>query len=639
MNTTRKHLIPDLCSRWLSLMSISTLLSAPALAAIPTPDRLLPDDTLVVVTAPDFSKVRDLYRRSPQTKLWSDPAMKPFRDHFMTKLEDEIIQPLERELGVSLEQYASLPQGQLTIALTPGSGDSGTPGFLLLVDAKDKSGLLKTNLADLKRKWIDSGKSLKTERIRDIEFSILPLSSDDLPETLQKFAGSDEDAGDDNSAETNDVDRIELVIGQFDSLLILGNSLKSVEKVAVRLTGGSTPALADLAAFETSRAATFRDAPAYGWANAKALIDLLVKHSSEKESENPMAAMFNVQKIMTATGVIGLRTVAASMQDAPEGVSVKLSLGVPEADRQGLFRLFPEAGKESLPPAFVPADAVKFSRVRLDGQKTWATLRAVLGEISPDMVSSLDFMLDTANEAARQKDPNFDLRKNLFGNLGDDLISYEKSAKGKTLAELNSAPGLILIGSPQPEQLASGLKALLMLMNQQAGAPKERDFLGRKVYTLEMPVPAGGTSSTLHYAASSGYVAITTDVTLLEEYLRSADAGQKQLREKEGLMDAVARAGGGSTGWFAYENQAETTRTLLEILRQSSSASETPEMLAPGIPAFTPDNPFKEWVDFSKLPPFEQIAKYFSFMVYTGSATSQGIDFNFFSPIPPGLRQ
>ncbi len=36
-----------------------------------------------------------------------------------------------------------------------------------------KASQLKTNLADLKKKWIDAGKNVKTEKIRDIEFSVI----------------------------------------------------------------------------------------------------------------------------------------------------------------------------------------------------------------------------------------------------------------------------------------------------------------------------------------------------------------------------------------------------------------------------------------------------------------------------------
>ncbi|HLP77415.1 MAG TPA: hypothetical protein VK327_10920 [Candidatus Paceibacterota bacterium] len=617
-----------------------------AIAAIPAPEKLLPDDTLVVVTAPDFAKFRDIYKASPQTQLWNDPAMKPFKDHFLAKLQSELVQPLEKDLGVSLDDYTSLPQGQLTFAMTQNgwkTADAQQPGFLLLLDAKNHSSQLTTNLANLKRKWLDSGKSIKTEKLRDIEFSVLPLSEQDVPKSLKKIFKSDEEE-EDSTGETNRTSKAELVFGQYESLLIVGNSTKAVEKIAIHLTGGSMPSLGDLAAFDANRTAMFRDVPGYGWVNLKLLIELMLKDSGKDAESNPMAAMFNAQKIISAMGVGSLRTLAFSFQSSADGTSAQFSLGVPESGRQGLFKLFPAPGKDSTPPAFVPADAVKFQRLRIDGQKVWPTIQAMLSEISPEASGSLDYIIGTANEAAKQKDPDFDLRKNLFGNLGDDIIAYEKApTTAASLKDFNTGPSLFLIGSPQPEQLASALKVVFQLTNPQAGAPKEREFLGRKIYSMQAPsVPTGNASkgkATLSYAASGSYVAITTDSTILEEYLRSSDGEQKQLRETPGLTDAMAKVGGGNTGWFSFENQTETTRAILETLRKSASTEESTNMLADGIPAFTPENPFKEWVDFSLLPPFETISKYFSYAVYTGSADPDGINFRFFSPVPAGLKK
>lgn len=610
-------------------------------AAIPAPEKLLPDDTLVVLTAPDFAQIRELCKTSPQAQLWNDPAMKPFKDHFLATLEEKLIRPLERELGVSFEDYASLPQGQLTFAITQNgwkTSEAQTPGFLFLLDAKDRSSQLKTNLTDLKRKWLDSGKSIKTEKLRDIEFSVLPLSEKDIPESLKKIMSSDED--EDSDTEPNHTAKAELVFGQFESLLIAGNSIKAVEKIAVHLTGGSMPSLSDLAAFESSRVSMFRDVPGYGWVNLKSWISLLTKDAAKDTESNPFASLFNVPRMIAATGLGDVTTLAFNFQSTSEGSFVRFALGIPESTRQGLFKLFPTAGKESMPPPFVPADAVKFQRVRIDGQKAWTTIENMLNEISPEMKTSMDYIIDTANEAAKQKDPDFDLRLNLFGNLGDDLIAYEKTSKGTTLAELNSSPSIFLIGSPRPEQLASSLKAVFLLTSP-GNQPKEREFLGRKIYSLPMPAMPGATKSspTLSYAASGSYVAISTDSAILEEYLRSSGSEQKQLRDAAGLTDAIAKVGGGSTGWLAYENQLENTRLAFEALRRNATEPQTTNMLAPGIPAFTPENPFKGWADFSLLPPFEKIARYFSFTVYAGSATAEALNINVFSPIPRELKK
>ena len=159
-------------------------------AAVPSPEQLLPDDTLIMVTAPDFTKLRAICQKSPKSQLWSDPAMKPLRDKFESRWQEEVVKTIARELNVSLDSYASLPQGQLTFAVTKNAwqGNDDQPlGFLLLLDVRDKVSLLKTNLADFRKQWVGAGKTFKTETIRNLEFTVFPVTTNDVPKTLSKF--------------------------------------------------------------------------------------------------------------------------------------------------------------------------------------------------------------------------------------------------------------------------------------------------------------------------------------------------------------------------------------------------------------------------------------------------------------------
>ena len=87
----------------------------------------------------------------------------------------------------------------------------------------------------------------------------------------------------------------ELVIGQFESLLIVGNSIKAVEPIVAHLTGGCVPALNDNAVFAADKLAQFRDSPLYyGWFNAKTFFTVLVAHSAagaESRRAQPDAAV------------------------------------------------------------------------------------------------------------------------------------------------------------------------------------------------------------------------------------------------------------------------------------------------------------------------------------------------------------
>ena len=290
--------------------------------------------------------------------------------------------------------------------------------------------------------------------------------------------------------------------------------------------------------------------------------------------------------------------------------------------------------KDANPPVFVPASAVKFSRWRIDGQKSWAELEKMIGALSPGGLASLNATIDAVNSLARQKDPDFDLRKNLIANLGDDFISYQKAPAGNAPGDLNRAPSLFLFGAANADQAALALKNVGSLMYGQQNAPDPRDFLGRKIYTIPLPGrgvsgAAAPASRSLYCAASGGYVAVTADVSMLEEYLRSNAGQARPLRETAGLADAAQHVGGAGNGLFGYENQRETMRAAFSLLK-NSAATDTAMTAFP--------KSFRDWMDFSLLPDYDQVAKYFFFSVYGGGATADGLSFKVFAPRPPQMN-
>jgi hypothetical protein len=631
----------------------------PALGAIPAPERLLPDDTVVMFTAPDFAKLRSGWQKLPQKQFWSDPAMKPFRDNFVSKWNERFVVPLERELDIKLDDYTNLLQGQLTFALTrDGMDGSGEPaGLLLLLDTKDQSSRLKKNLLALRKNWVDSGKAVKTTKIREYEFTTVPVSTNDIPKTLRQFFPKSPDVqelGDDKTSKAPE-DADQLIIGQVESLLVISSSTKAAEKVVTRVAGGSVPPLAEVAAYQADHAAFFREAPLYGWVNLKVLVEIMSSKLAGRKDNPDAPNPFDVkpEKIFAALGLTSLKTLAFSYQPSNDGTLLQMFVGVPEASRRGIFRILAGEPREPRPPAFVPADAVRFQRWRIDGQKAWETVQKTIADISPQWVNGINFLLETANTAAKDKDAGFDIKKNIFGNIGDDMVSYEKAPSGKSPTQLKSPPSIFLMASPNAELFASSLKGILTFASQQPGASAEdREFLGRKIYTVSVKSvmsPLGGPSTgpgpaNLSYTASGGYVAFSSTPELLEEYLRSSEGQRKTLKETSGLAEAAQKVLGPNSSLFGYENQVETSRTLFEALRKNGSAAATPSsnpaasLLPSGLNVSSTIQNFKELMDFSLLPNFDSLAKYFYFTVYGGEANVDGLVFKMFSPVPPGLK-
>jgi hypothetical protein len=640
--------------------ALTILLAALNVARAETPgaEKLLPSDTLFIASVPDYLKFRAAATNAPAAQLWRDAEMRPFREKLMTKWNDEFVVPLERELGIKFEDYAQLLQGQVTVALTQngwGSDPSKEPGAVLMVDVKQKSDELKKRLEELRKKWgTDPSKKVRTEKLGNHEFSVLTLSSNDIPKTLKKFLPRQleyHEAGEE--PETDKPAKEEVIIGQAESLLLVADSLPVVEKLVARLSGGSAPCIGDQAEFQASQQGLFRDAHAYAWLNAKAIFEMISREAAKAkenaDSPNPLEA-FSPAKLLSASGLSGLKTIGLALNRSSDGMLLHAQLGVPESARSGLFKILPGEPKESVPPAFVPADVLKFQRWRLDGQKTWAALEKMMTQISPQTLNGLNFLIETANTSAREKDPGFDLRKNLIGNLGDDLISYEKPPRGGEDGSGTGGESLFLIGSPNADTLAASIKTVLVFITAQAGAPAEREFLGRKIFSVPLPAmpfaPGGpGTAPsrprTLHYAASGGYVAFSTDTGMLEEYLRSSEAQGKSLRDLPGLTEAAQKVTGPGSSLLGFENDSKAMRTIVETLKKSPNAAKALASLrslsgAAGFAA--PDADLSSWLDFSLLPDYDKISKYFYFSVGGLSATTDGISYKMFAPTPPELR-
>ncbi len=636
--TTGFNLMRKVCSLLLLLASVS-LLSA----ATPAPEKLLPTDTLLVLTAPDWASVGKISDKAAYAQFWNDPVMKPFREKFGAKWKSEVVEPLEREFGVKFADYAGIAQGQVTLAITAKGPTEKEPGLLFLLDAGSKSDTLKTNLANLKKTWIDKGKRLKTEKIRDQEFTTFIFSSDDMSKVFDKLF-PDPDEGFEKLEEPKEPKKpktVEWTLGQSGSLLVLSDTPSQIEQVLVRQTGGSAPSLGEQAAFASNYGRLFRNAVGYGWVDVKTILAKALK--TDKEDGEKKKRAFDPNAILNAVGLNGLQSLAFNFEQASDGQMVNLNLNIPESQRQGLFKILSFSAKEAAPPTSVPADAVKFSRFRFDLGQAWASLEKLITEMSPAAAGTFKLIIDSAG---KDKDPNFSLRTSVLENLGDDVVTYQKSARTPTLADLNSPPSLTLIASPRPEQFTAGLKALASTILPQASRMKEREFLGRKVYTLNLP--QGGRRErgapptpdrTLSFTASGTYVAIATDASILEEYLRGNP--EKTLREVPGLAAAADKVGGMGTGLFGFENQKETTRTVFETLRKESGSlanllGNSP--IAGRLGMKDDKNKFKEWFDFSLLPPFDQVSKYFGISVYAGSVTADGIQFKAYAPTPPGVR-
>jgi hypothetical protein len=446
------------------------------------------------------------------------------------------------------------------------------------------------------------------------------------------------DATDTDAASADGLPPQDFFVGQSGTLLLAGNSRLDLEKILTLKSGGAVLALGDSTTFMPDFDAMLRGATVYGWLNLEPVIEMARQGLPGAEAGMPMG--LSPARMLSALGLSGLKTLSFAGAIRGDGASSEMRLRVPEVERRGLFRIFSFAAKDSAPPAYVPADVLSFSRMRLDLLKSWNTLEAMLVEASPQIGGMLKLTVDAIG---KDKDPGFDFRKQFVANLGDDIISWQASDKGGT----NAAAPVALIGSPKPDELAGALKLLMGMVPPDVAKLEETEIAGKKVWSMVLPTGAAGPGAamapqSIAFAGGAGYLAVAATPEHLRSHLEAKPAEGAALLAAPGLRAAADKVGGLGTGMFGYSNDRESVRALWTALSTPGGSASNPTALAfqqlISASAMSGDGGgLAEWIDFSLLPPFEQVQKYFHFTVYAAALNKEGLSVKFFAPEPPEL--
>jgi hypothetical protein len=608
------------------MVGFSSLFAAPR-----PPGSMLPSDTLAVLTIPHFPDAKTAFLGDPYVRLFDDPSMKAYTDKITTTFEQNVMGGLEKQLGIKLSEYTELMNGQLTVAFFVNAPEGAKqPSFdlMLALDSGDKSDQLREKLADVRKRFADAGQTLRPITIRNQSFYRIKPNG----------KGNDNDSkGTPN----------ELYMGQVDSFLMISSSAAVMQKVLASGSDGAVTSLADNPSFKKIFANRLKGSCGYGWVNFAEVYKLIVPQVKAMDRQfggnaNPLIP--KPSAVLDALGLGGLEGLSFNLKELPKGSMVEFTMSVPEKGRRGLFELLALEKKDSLPMNRIPEDVVSFSRTRVNLAAFWSELEGMVGELAPPVMGFVELFL---GGLGKDRDPNFDFRESFFGNLGDDLITIGLPPRSSKLEDVANPPSLTLLGSPDPKRLAEALVVATGLIPSGGNVLSEREFLGRTIYSFTIPGlalpgaaqpgqdPAAGAG--FYMAPDDGYLVFSMDEQTVEDYLRGPSSSQKPLRRIAGLNQAIRFLGEDQLTSFRYDNAAELVKKLWELGR------ENPELLTGGLgaAALAVPQPFSgldELADFSSLPPFDRVAKYFHYSVGGSSSDAEHLNYRWFRPTPPNLK-
>ena len=588
------------------LVGFTLVSSAKAAKAAPSLEALLPAETVLVVAAPNYASAKKHFKDSASGQFWDSAEFKPFRKKLADGFEANVLAGIEEELAIDFEAFEEMASGPVALAVVPGQDAGEEPALLLLLDAGRKSVTLRRTLSRLERDWRKDDREVSETEIGGVDFTTV----------------SDPEGG------------RQVHIGRVGAQLVVGTKSAQVKGVLARLNGKGAGALAGNPAFAADHGAVLRGADFYVWANPGAVLPQLLDNLPDGAEVG-----IDFGEVVGALGIDGLGTLAMAYSERPDGAHSELFIGLPKAKRKGLFGLLETKRADTSPPPFVPANVGAFSRWRLDMDAAWKNLEKLLLELSPDVANMVEF---TVGLLGKDKDSNFDFRKSFLNNFGDDLIVYQMPPKGTALNDIGAGPMVVLVKSPNPDELIKGVGAVPGILppplNEAAMLPRR---LGdHTVYSFELaefPDPSTGelVKMELLLAARNGYMAAATDADLLQAFLDGKTNGG--LAKRDGLAAATALVGGMDSGFFGYQNDRDMVLSTMDTLRDNADQFDM-------IFSMIPTDGFgevslSEWLDFSLLPTGSKIAKYFDFTVYGAETDDRGISLKTFSPRQATLKR
>lgn len=630
------------------LLAAVLLLPAAGARATPPAESWLPAETTAFVTVPDARTARLRSTTLASLACWSDPAMAPVRTGAERHFEERLVQPLRAASGLDLPRLWNLAQGQVTLAAIAPSGPTGPTETLLLVDAGPHPEALDAFLHTALVTGPPGGPApvnawktgnhqgwtltLDATRLRRVFESAFPAPTTAPTPASGRAGPNPAPAGGPVPPRP-----FPLHLARTGNTLLATTAPTSLLAAALDRLDAPAPE----APLARSQAALARESRrwtntlVHAWAGG-AFVRTAVTNALGASGAGRSA--FAPDRILAALGLLELEGAAFALRGGSEGWTTEWRAAIPAPIRRGLFELLTPLPADASPPEWVGENVLSFRRSRVPGPAAWKTLERALHRLDPALLGVLQLFTEYAG---RTEDADFRFDRDLVARLGDDWIAVTHP----TETPQTLGAGLLVLGTTNAPQIHHALtlvaSPLYLATFTPPGTPppsrSETQLHGRRVVSVGLPLLPwqSGPPRQLHLATRDHWVALAGTLATVDAFLAPSNA-HPPLARAPAFQHAVRMAGGPGHGWLAYRLERETVRHFVDRLRQSPEAlqealawaavSETATRAVAGLAG---------WIDLSRLPAFDTLARHFQFSVETLRAEPDTLSLVTFRPPAP----
>jgi hypothetical protein len=573
---------------WLGLVGVLGLPADRALAAAP-PERVLPDNTLLFIKINDVKTFGESFKSSQYGQLWSDPALKDFRDELALRLE-EGAKSLKERIGLSVKELLEIPRGALTIAGV-GRDDADLPAaIVIMADAGENQKKLEEVLERAKKQSEEAGAKASTESFNGLTLHVV------VPPKKE----GEKDDKDKDQAKAKVPPRPPLVWTNAGSLFFIGSDVEVVKDLAAHREGRDN-SLGGTETFTKSQAKVdAKSAQAVWYLDVAKIVKVVIAANSEGQAQAQQAEV-----LANEMGVYGLKSAGGSFSlgSGNYDTLTKTFFNAP-SPLTGLLKVFSLPAIALRPEAWVPATVATYQTVSFDLDNAYTALNDLINKFQPGMINLLEQQLIGPNGG---QPLNF--QNDVFGPLGDRITLISDFKKPITPDSQR------MLGAVALEDSKAFKNTLTRLLEITGAAPEKREFQGTTIYDFAVTLPNAPQGAAppalkgpISIAIAKDTLFMTTDTTLLEQVLRP---GNPSLADSTPYQ-TVAKEFPEKVSGLSYWRPDESAKLTYDMVKSGAFGKAVDQGMAgrqqPGreLPSLA------KLLPVEKLPEFSVLSKYLS---------------------------
>ena len=589
-------------------------------AVLPRTAELVPPETIVLIDIGNFGQVMQQFEETNLYKLYTDPAMEAFVDDFKAK-RSEKLEKMDSELVRTIVGADVLPQGRVALALVldEQTKDANEPPFLFVTQWGENTAKIKEAVDEMVRKAIENGAHRRVEDYRGASITtIVPESSEGLSYCF------------------------------IDDCLMGSLNLDVLKFVIAHIQGATSPTLSGHADYPTTMRAVgpYHDIDFY--VNIGQITKAVLGEAATDKAKL-VAANLGLENVVSLAGSIGLG------RDPGSSASGKLFLRIDGA-KKGIFKVLDIESLALRAPRFIPASAHSVVFINLDVNKAFDELYRVLYGLAPQFAFLMQMPLLPPGP---QGEPGVALKPDIIAHLGSQIVvaqSIEKQvAEGAKPRET-----LVALAVDNRSALEKSLSLLYDKIIAAKNPDARRELLGYTIYLADLsgfapPTPPGQKTPMqilaatdtpqkpkLAFTVTDTHLIIGTE-SAVERAIRtlsSTDADSVSSAKwfttaKSSIPSVVGMASlqdSAASGEFFWQRLKESAKDKTEDSTFSMGLGISTESL---FPQLILSQIGLDMLDFSLLPEFDAVRKYFGVSAFYGVSRPDGFFFEFKYLNPP----